>query len=254
MKQAKWGSTGAVILIICLMLHFPISSSAISASESILQSTVVFTPQITPPNLTATVEAIAPSPIHLEPQPSPMPLPGASPRPTGTPEAGKDDKGGTDQFGYDYIEGSQPPTWMLWWDDEVLFFSPESPAEAALLDEYESQIDRITSGIDQIYKELNLRDELAVALFLDGFKIAGSGVVSYFACKAVPLTFWVKGGTGWICAGGVTVIIATIGQAGLKIKQIGDVNARLNGKQENVLQAYNDAESIFRDLVYHSQD
>jgi len=125
-----------------------------------------------------------------------LPHPGASPQPVETVEPPEEDKGGTDDYGCDHVEGSQPPTWMIWWGDEVIFFSPEDAAEASLLDAFRSEIDLYANKIDDINDETENRRRSRGSLFWEVLGLIGGGITAVVSCPGVPFTFWAAGGTG----------------------------------------------------------
>jgi hypothetical protein len=98
-----------------------------------LQVAFTFTPRVTHVGWTVTPAATIPG--ALQPQISPVPLaPTSAPPPTPTP--GTPVSGGDRVIGYDFLEGSTPPLWRIWYNGQETIVSPDDPSAAALLDEF----------------------------------------------------------------------------------------------------------------------
>lgn len=85
---------------------------------------------------------------------------------------------------------------MIWWGDDVIFFSPEDAAEIALLDAFRSEIDLYANKIDDINDETENRRRSRGSLFWEVLGLIEGGITAVVSCPGVPFTFWAAGGTG----------------------------------------------------------
>ncbi|MEW6569494.1 MAG: hypothetical protein AB1449_15290 [Chloroflexota bacterium] len=187
------------------------------AAEANRQVAFTFTPEVTPIPPTGTPMATALA--TLGPQPSPLPLaPTAGPT-GGTPEPPQAISGGDEDVGYDFLEGSDPPLWRIWYQGREIIVNPDDPATAALLDEFRSAALRRAAAEDD---EADARQAISSAKAGTGWgavAFIGGGITALVSCAGVPFTFWAAGGTGWACAGGIA---AAIGGGGAVAVSIGD--------------------------------
>ena len=90
---------------------------------------IPFTPHVTPLDLPVTPQVTAP--IPLQHQPSPVP------EAVGTPVPPLPISGGDPTVGYDFVEGSNTPTWRVWFEGEVITVRPNDAAVVALMNAFQ---------------------------------------------------------------------------------------------------------------------
>ncbi|MEW6569185.1 MAG: hypothetical protein AB1449_13670 [Chloroflexota bacterium] len=187
------------------------------AAEANRQVAFTFTPEVTPIPPTGTPMATALA--TLGPQPSPVPLAPTAGPPAGTPEPPLAISGGDEEVGYDFLEGSDPPLWRIWYQGREIIVNPDDPATPALLDEFRSAALRRAAAEDD---EADARQAISSAKAGTGWgavAFIGGGITALVSCAGVPFTFWAAGGTGWTCAGGVA---AAVGGGGGVIVSAGE--------------------------------
>lgn len=236
--------SGVVILSLLLLSPLPLASELMRVDPSegpALQ--ISFTPHLTPLNLTFTPH---PTPLQtLGPRVSPPPQP---PKPVETPVPPVPISGGDATVGYDFIEGSETPTWRVWFEGEVIFIRPDDPAAVALLNAFQVEA---TERATALANGDSADNTLVVSAFTLGFgalSAAGGIIVAAPSCATVPLTFWAAGGTGWPCVGGVAAAVGGVGtfivSAVVGIQAFGD-----KVEADNVYQSANaEAEDLFEAL------
>jgi hypothetical protein len=90
-------------------------------------------------------------------------------------------------------------------------------------------------------------DTITVTLATGGFGLlsaAGGTIVAIPSCATVPVTFWVMGGTGWTCAGGVVAAVGGIGA----LVMSGVVGLQAYGDKVEADRTYQAADREARDL------
>lgn len=203
------------ILISVLAFHLIVlfnfqSSSADQMAESIrAQSTVVFTPRITPINATVTLRPTIPATLRSRTSPTQNPV-----TPTARPDphyAIIETSAGLITIGYDFVKGSDPPQWIIWIGEDVLFVNPNDASTGALLAAFREEVNNIIAAkkaFDNADRDIS---DGHISMFFEGLGVLGGVGTSVLSCGSVPLTFWLAGGTGWACAAGIT---ATVGSGG----------------------------------------
>jgi hypothetical protein len=230
------------ILVSVLVFHliFLLNIQSIYADQTtegiLAQSTVVFTPKITPVNATGTLQATVPSTI-LSPTAQPEPR-----------SARIETSEGIITVGYDFVGGSDPPRWLIWFGEEGFFVSPDDVSTVALLDAFRDEVENIIEAKTAFENaDENINDGY-VSMFFEGLGVLGGGVTSVLSCGGVPLTFWLAGGTGWACAGGIT---ATVGSGGA-FKMTWDANKQARkdkiDAEKELNRATGEAEELFEAL------
>jgi hypothetical protein len=202
-------------LSLALLLAFPAFGDspgwfAVFAGGNGLQ--VQFTPHVTLVGWTVTPQTTALG--SLVPQGTPVPL-GATPIPTVQgPTPVQAVSGGDEDIGYDFLEGSQPPAWRIWFEGQEVVIAPDDPAESALLAAFMLQADRAASAVATIDASNQDLGEAAATGGFGAVATVGGTIAAIFSCAGVPFTFWAAGGTGWICAGS---IVAAVGGGGAAV-------------------------------------
>ncbi len=142
---------------------------------------------------------------------------------------------------------------MLYWGDEVFFFTPEDPAYASLLDAYRDAVDDYSDArkdIDHKITDMNLEWR---ALLLEGGGFIASGVTAIASCSSIVGSFWASGGTAWICAGGVASSITTFGLGVNPVKKLIESDKQLSDHAVTATTAAENAKEFFFQLQAHSQ-
>ena len=176
------------------------------------------------------------------PQASPIPVPYETPQASVTPEPFNETQGGGEAVGYMLLLGSEPPMWKVWYGGEVLYTSPDDPAEAALLTHF--MLAAHNSSIESANRQAaeHSRNEAKGSVARGIAEIAIGGIVAAGSCATVPLTFWVMGGTGWVCAGSIALV-------GLGIWEVSAATNESNYQGEQ----YDDAEGAADAQVQEAQ-
>ena len=180
-----------------------------------------------------------------------MPIPHP---PIPTIEPLHENKGGAEDFGYERVKGSDPPKWMLYWGDEVFFFSPTDPAYASLLDAYRDAVDKYSSDMTTIMNERIAQDLIFSGMKWEGLILMGSGITAGVNCPAAIPTFWAGGGTTWICVGGAASFFGSIGAGVNSIKQLFESFRIENQTWSSATTAQEEAETIYYEIMNYCQE
>jgi hypothetical protein len=248
-RLASLGARAVLLLSLVLFLSFPVlgdGSAWFSAHAEGDGLQVQFTPHVTQVGWTVTPQPTVPA--GFGPQGTPVPL-GATPiTPTQGPTPVQSVSGGDENIGYDFLEGSVPPTWRIWYNGQEMIVSPRDPAESALLAAFMEQAERAAiakAGLEAADKDLG---EAAATGGFGALAAVGGTITAIISCAGVPFTFWAAGGTGWTCAGGIIAAVggggAVIVSAGQGIRSVGDRDQA----QRDLAQAGREAGDLFSSL------
>ena len=253
MQQRQWGQAGLIAVLLLGSILFVLQPGSVAAC-GYAQSTILFTPQLTPVELTATFQPDSPLQLNMTPgspvpQISPIPHP-----PIPTIEPLHENKGGTEDFGYERVKGSDPPKWMLYWGDEVFFFSPTDPAYASLLDEYRDKVDEYTKEMNNITNETTDIKHAKAGLKFEALGFASGTITAIVSCSTIVGTFWAAGGTAWTCAGGVSGAIGSLGAGIISYQQLSESKKQLDEANNAATSAAENAQQIFSQLQIYIQN
>ncbi len=174
-----------------------------------LQGTIAFTPHLTPLVMTVTLAPTVPAAFTM--QASPVPMAPTAVIVVGTPVPVRGLSGGDQTVGYDFIEGSEPPLWRIWFEGRELVVDPSDPATAALWTAFLDQAGlraQAQADYDNADQAIATNRWTAVAGAVGTF---AGGAVAVTSCAAAPLTWFLAGGTGWTCVfGGVAAGAALV--------------------------------------------
>ena len=175
------------------------------------QSTIAFTPNLTPLVMTVTLAPTVPAAFTM--QASPVPMAPTAVTAVGTPVPVRGLSGGDQTVGYDFIEGSEPPLWRIWFEGRELVIDPNDPSTSALLAAF---LDQATLRAQAEADYQSAEQAIGTSKATSGFGAVGfvaGGIVALISCAGVPFTFWAAGGTGWTCALGIAGSVAGLGSA-----------------------------------------
>ncbi len=143
---------------------------------------------------------------------------------------------------------------MLYWGDEVFFFSPTDPAYASLLDEYRDKVDEYTKEMNNITNETTDISLAKKSLWWEGLGFIGSSIAAGVSCSTIVGTFWAAGGTAWTCAGSVSGAISTLGLGITSYHQLRESNKELKKAEDTAIAAAENAQQIFSQLQIYIQN
>lgn len=217
--------------------------AAAGAESPARQSTIAFTPNLTPLVMTVTLAPTVPVPIQM--QASPVPMPPTAVTAVGTPVPVRGLSGGDQTVGYDFIDGSEPPLWRIWFEGRELVVDPSDPEMAALWAAFLDQASlRAQAESDYQSAEQAIRTSRATTGFGALAFLAG-GVLAVGSCTTAPLTFLVLGGTGWTCALGIVGAVAGLGAAAISGVQWAQASNDKQDASERRDHAAAEAQSLF---------
>jgi hypothetical protein len=220
--------------------------AAAGAESPARQSTIAFTPNLTPLVMTVTLAPTVPAAFTM--QASPVPMPPTAVGAVGTPVPVRGLSGGDQTVGYDFIEGSEPPLWRIWFEGRELVVDPSDPSTSALLAAFLDQASlraQAEADYESAEKAVDSASQTAGLGFV-GF-VAG-GVIAGISCAGVPFTFWAMGGTGWTCALGVVGAVAGGGTVLLSLGDRGQAVDDRQDAQERLDKANTESSNLFDSL------
>ncbi|MEW6569188.1 MAG: hypothetical protein AB1449_13685 [Chloroflexota bacterium] len=216
------------------------------AAEANRQVAFTFTPEVTPIPPTGTPMATALA--TLGPQPSPLPLaPTAGPT-GGTPEPPQAISGGDEDVGYDFLEGSDPPLWRIWYQGEEIIVNASDPAASSLLAAFMLEAQERANAVGEL---ADAEETLDLALAGAGFglvALVGGGIAAVASCSATPLTFYFVGGTGWLCVGGGVSAVGGLGALGVSAATYFQALRDRGEAIETIEESTRDAQQLFDTL------
>ncbi|MGH2619651.1 MAG: hypothetical protein ACRDHG_03645 [Anaerolineales bacterium] len=165
------------------------------------QSTIAFTPNVTPLVMTVTLAPTLPAAFTM--QASPVPMPPTAVTAVGTPVPVRGLSGGDQTVGYDFIDGSEPPLWRIWFEGRGMVVDPSDPSTSALLAAF---LDQAAARAQAQADYESAKQSISSSKVTTGAGLVGvvaGGIVAGLSCAATPLTFWIVGGTGWPCVLGL---------------------------------------------------
>jgi hypothetical protein len=160
--------------------------------------------------------------------------------------------GGDATVGYDYLDGSQPPTWRIWFEGRELIVVADDPGAVALLNSFMLQADnraRAVADFDSA-RQSQANADATVGLGLVG--TGASGGVALISCAGVPLTFWAAGGTGWTCALGIAGAVAGVGTTIVSLVERGQAVSDQHDALGRLETANREVSSLFNALELSS--
>ena len=183
--------------------------------------------------------------LEQQPQASPVPL---APSPTPSVDSPEDElpiSGGDLSVGYDFIDGSQPPTWRIWYEGRQLLVTPNDPGAALLMANFFTQADKRAQAIADYESAKQSAANSKTTGWLGGLGFGAGGLVALLSCGGVPFTFWAMGGTGWTCALGIVGALAGGGSAVMSFIETGQGR----NDQQDGLDRWNSASEEANSLI-----
>ena len=211
------------------------------------QSTIAFTPNLTPLVMTVTLAPTVPAAFTM--QASPVPMPPTAVGAVGTPVPVRGLSGGDQTVGYDFIEGSEPPLWRIWFEGRELVVDPSDPSTSALLAAFLDQASlraQAEADYDTAEEAISISQVSTVAGLVGA--VAG-GIVAGISCTTAPLTFWLAGGTGWPCALGLVGAGAGLVTTGVSVVQWALADNDRADASDRLDHANTEATSLFDSLA-----
>ena len=207
-----------------------------------------FEPAVTPIVWPTPGEPSFGQPLDLQPQPSLAPLAATPTPPVSSPDEELPLSGGDATVGYDFLEGTEPPTWRIWYEGKELLVTPNDPGTAVLLSNFFSQAELRAQAIADYDDAAEAAKSSKAAGWLSSMGAGAGGAVALLSCGGVPFTFWAAGGTGWTCALGIAGALAGGGSAILSFIDTSQERSDQQGALDRWESTSEEANSLFEAL------
>jgi hypothetical protein len=142
--------------------------------------------------------------------------------------------------------------WRVWYEGESFYISPDTAAEAALLNQFMLAAHNQSIETANMQSAEHGRNESTGSVVRGIAEVVIGGVVAIASCGGVPFTFWAAGGTGWVCAGSIGLVGVGIWETGAASSEAGYQGEQYAEAAQAAQAHAQEAQSAFDTLRIHA--